>query len=201
MRRSVGVERQRVAGMLYKEALQSHTLEEQERQIEEINVELADTRQGLREAEAAAANARQQLAEKVAAAATYDIQLLALSDAQAKKVSYIEELDERLAVEQATREEQARLIAQLQATLSERTSREASSATRATESEKALATLKQEVRALRVAVRSTTMRKVVATTQTERVEGPAMGVQTDFVRLDMPLPCLPHGGVLLPLGK
>jgi peptidoglycan hydrolase CwlO-like protein len=34
MRRSVGVERQRVAGMLYKEALQSHTLEEQERQVQ-----------------------------------------------------------------------------------------------------------------------------------------------------------------------
>ena len=29
MRRSVGAERQRVAGMLYKEALQTHTLEEQ----------------------------------------------------------------------------------------------------------------------------------------------------------------------------
>ena len=31
MRRSVGVERQRVAGMLYKEALNTHTLEEQAR--------------------------------------------------------------------------------------------------------------------------------------------------------------------------
>ena len=31
--RSVGVERQRVAGMLYKEALQTHTLEEQARQL------------------------------------------------------------------------------------------------------------------------------------------------------------------------
>ena len=57
--------------------------------------------------------------------------LLALTAAQAKKVSYIEELDERLAVEQATREEQARLLAQLQQSLSERTAKEAASAARA----------------------------------------------------------------------
>ena len=35
--------------MLYKEALQTHTLEEQARQLEELNAELADTRESLRE--------------------------------------------------------------------------------------------------------------------------------------------------------
>ena len=201
MRRSVGAERQRVAGMLYKEALQTHTLEENERQIEELNVELADARESLREAKEDATAARRELAEKVAASATYDTQLLALSAAQAKKVSYIEELDERLAVEQATREEQARLIAQLQKSVTERTTKEAASATRAAEAEKALATLKQEARALRVAVRSANLKKVVAACQTERVEGPQMSVQTDFQSIQMPLPALPHGGMLLPRGK
>ena len=202
MRRSVGAERQRVAGMLYKEALQTHTLEEQERQIEEINVELADTRESLREANAAAAAAQKQFEDKCAASATYDTQLLALNAAQAKKVSYIEELDERLAVEQATREEQARLLTELQSSITQRTSKEAASATRAAEAEKALATLKQEARALRMAVRSANMKKTPVATQTERhVEGPQASVQTDFQAVHMPLPALPHGGTLLPRGK
>ena len=112
-------------------------------QIEEINVEMADARQSLKEAEHAAALAKHQLAEKIASSATVDTQLLALTAAQAKNVSYIEELDERLAEEQATREEQARLISQLQSSLTERTSKESGSALRAMEAEKALSTLKQ----------------------------------------------------------
>ena len=44
-RRAVGAERQRVAGMLYKEALQTATIEDQARQLEELNAELADARQ------------------------------------------------------------------------------------------------------------------------------------------------------------
>ena len=198
MRRSVGQERQRVAGMLYKEALQKTTLEEQERQIEELSAELADTQANLREAQEHFASSQRALHEKMAASATYDTQLLALHAAQAKKVSYIEELDERLAVEQATREEQAKLLATLQQTVTERTSKESSSAAKAAVSEKALATLKQEVRVLRVAVRSANLKKVPAACQTERVEGPQMASQTDFVALQMPLPRLAHGGVLVP---
>ena len=53
----------------------------------------------------------------------------------------------------------------------------------------------QEARALRVAVRSINMSKVVGSTQTERIEGPALHSQTDFVSIDMPLPGLPHGGM------
>ena len=112
-------------------------------QIEEINVEMADARQSLKEAEHAAALAKHQLAEKMASSSTVDTQLLALTAAQAKNVSYIEELDERLAEEQATREEQARLISQLQSSLTERTSKESGSALRAMEAEKALSALKQ----------------------------------------------------------
>ena len=58
MRKSMGAERQRVAGMLYKEALQKQTLEEQARQLDELNEQLADAREREREAteEAAAAN-------------------------------------------------------------------------------------------------------------------------------------------------
>lgn len=118
-----------------------------------------------------------------------------------RQVSYIEELDERLAVEQATREEQARLLAQLQQSLSDRTAKEAASAQRAAEAEKALETLKREARALRVAVRSVQCKKVVAACQTERVEGPQAAVQCDFQAVHMPLPALPHGGTLLPLAK
>ena len=44
-RRAVGAERQRVAGMLYKEALQAHTLEEQAVQIEELTAEVAGAKQ------------------------------------------------------------------------------------------------------------------------------------------------------------
>ena len=69
------------------------------------------------------------------------------------------------------------------------------------EAEKAHAVLKQEVRALRVAVRSINAKKVVAATQTERfVEAPQSATQTDFVPVDMPLRAYPHGGTLLPLG-
>jgi len=41
MRRVVGVERQRVASLMYKEALHSHTIEEQTRQLEAISAQLA----------------------------------------------------------------------------------------------------------------------------------------------------------------
>ena len=60
---------------------------------------MADARQSLKEAEHEAALAKHQLAEKIASSATVDTQLLALTAAQAKNVSYIEELDERLAEE------------------------------------------------------------------------------------------------------
>ena len=113
-------------------------------------------------------------------------------------MSYIEELDERLAVEQATREEQAKLLATLQQTVTARTAKEAASTARAAEAEKALATLKQEVRVLRVSVRSANLKKVPAACQTERVDGPQMACQTDFLAIDMPLPRLAHGGTLAP---
>ena len=103
--------------------------------MEQLSAELADTRESLREAQVAAAAAQSSYDAKVASSAQADTQLLALSAAQAKKVSYIEELDERLAVEQATREEQARLLAQLQQSLSERTAKEATSVQRAAEAE------------------------------------------------------------------
>ena len=83
-----------------------------------------------------------------------DTQLQALAAAQAKSTSYIEELDERLALEQATREDQARLISQLQATLTARTAKESDSASRATEAERALGELKQEVCSMRIRVSS-----------------------------------------------
>ena len=141
-----------------------------------------------------------------------------------------EELDERLAMEQGARAEQTALITQLQSVLTERTSKESGSvirrctshraaplialppssrcspttfqASRAVEAEKALAALKQEVRALRVAVRSTNMKKTVASTQTERdVAGPAIAIQTEWQAVHMPLPALPHGGTWVEGGK
>ena len=79
--------------------------------------------------------------------------------------------------------------------------KEAGSAQRAADAEKALATLKQEARALRVAVRSQNMKKVVASTQTERVEGPQLSCQTEWQAVHMPLPCLPHGGTWVQGGE
>ena len=197
MRKSVGSERQRVASMLYKEALQKQTLEDQERQLEELNVELADTRQSLSEAEAALRAANQRLEEHAPKEQETARQMAALAQAQAKNTSYIEELDEQLAVEQAAREEQASLVAQLQTALTERTSKEAASASAAAEAERALAALKQEARALRLAVKSIAAKRVVGSTQTEEnVAGPEMASQTDWAAVHMPLPCLPHGGSL-----
>merc|ERR1711924_82877 len=97
-----------------------------------------------------------------------------------------------------TRTVQARLITQSQESLTERTTREAASVARAKTAEKELGTLKQEARALRVAVTSNARKKTIAACQTERIEGPQMGVQTDFLPIDMPLPVFPHGGTLLP---
>ena len=58
-----------------------------------------------------------------------------------------------------------------------------------------------QARALRVAVRSINMKRTHAACQTERVEGPQMAAQTDFVAVHMPLPALPHGGTLFPLER
>ena len=150
---------------------------------------------------AAREEAVEQLDAHVASRSDVDTQVGALLAAQQKNVNYIEELDERLAIEQATREEQGRLITQLQASLTERTTREAASAQRAAEAETALAALKREARALRMAVRSEAMKRCVAATQTEaHVAGPQASVQTEWQAVHMPLPALPHGGTLLPKG-
>ena len=53
-----------------------------------------------------------------------------------------------------------------------------------------------------MAVRSTNMKKTVASTQTERdVAGPAIAIQTEWQAVHMPLPALPHGGTWVEGGK
>ena len=64
LRRSVGVERQRVAGMLYKEAMQAHTLEAQAAQIEQLNTDLADAHEALRESKEMGAEAQATVARQ-----------------------------------------------------------------------------------------------------------------------------------------
>ena len=118
------------------------------------------------------------------------------SAAQAKAVEYIEELDERLAVEQAVIEEQKALIGHLQESLTEKTSKEASSATRLVMTEGALGELKQEARALRVA-----LRQAQTNADEAKAKMPQSGCQTEWQTVHMPLPCLPHGGTWSAGGK
>jgi chromosome segregation ATPase len=203
-RRSVGVERQRVAGMLYKEALQTQTLEDQERQLEELNEELADARESLRESQQTAREYAARLEKQAEAEASAKMQLGALGAAQSKSVEYIEELDERLALEQAAREEQQTLITQLQEALTARTAKESNGAARLAMTEGALNELKQEARSLRAAVRASQMNKTHAATQTDANTSarlPQTACQTEWTAVQMPLPCLPHGGTWAAGGK
>jgi len=199
LRRSVGVERQRVAGMLYKEALQTHTLEEQARQLEELNADLADAREALREAQEAGEEATALADSHSEELGRMQVHLSALQDSQHKSVTYIENLDDQLAAEQAAREEQAELIRALQTTLSDRTSKEASSSSRAAEAEASLKEHKRMVRELRIAAGAVRLKTSVAACQTERgPPNPEAASQTDWAAVATPLPRLPHGGCLLP---
>ena len=93
-----GIERQRVAGMLYKEALQTHTLEEQARQLEELNAELADTRESLRESHEEVAEAKSLADRRTAELARVQVQLTALQDSQHKSLRSVEHLDDQVRV-------------------------------------------------------------------------------------------------------
>ena len=182
--------------MLYKEALQTQTLQEQEKQLEDLNMELADARDSLRESQQQAQEYAARLERQGEAEVEARVQLSALSAAQAKAVEYIEELDERLAVEQAVIEEQKALIGHLQESLTEKTSKEASSATRLVMTEGALGELKQEARALRVA-----LRQAQTNADEAKAKMPQSGCQTEWQTVHMPLPCLPHGGTWSAGGK
>ena len=120
---------------------------------------------------------------------------------QLKSVRYIEKLDDQLATEQFTREEQTALISSLQASLSERTAKEASASSRAAEAETQLTAHKRMVRELRVAAGAVRMKTTVASSQTERMPAPEVAMQTDWAAVHMPLPSLPHGGCILPKPK
>ena len=76
----------------------------------------------------------------------------ALSESRVEHVNSILALDENLAQEQQTRMEQERVVAELQAALTERTTKEAATDKRATEAETNLAALKRSYRELRLQV-------------------------------------------------
>jgi len=192
MRRSVGAERQRVAGMLYKEALQTHTLEEQTLQLETLNAEIAETRQELSESKQAVAALTERVHFKEGEIARLKIELQALSESRSEHVNSILSLDETLAMEQETRMEQERVLGELQAALSERTAKEATTANRATEIEQKLEALKKSYRELRLQVAAKNLKKCSTSTQTETdAKKPEIAVQTDWQAVHMPLPAIP----------
>lgn len=149
-----------------------------------MSEELAETRLARDEARDDASRAREDRAKQVAAGDAVQDQMLALAAASQKKVNYIEELDERLGEEQELNARQAATIASLQATLTDRTVKEAASSARAAEAEKNLEKLKLEARALRVTARSVNMRKAVAATQTEgHLPGPELSYAAAVPRM------------------
>ena len=93
-KRAVGAERQRVAGMLYKEALQTHTLEEQALQIDELTAELTVAKQRAADRDRLVAERDQTSAE-----------LQALAESRSEHVQSILNLDDQLACEQQARQE------------------------------------------------------------------------------------------------
>ena len=114
-KRAVGAERQRVAGMLYKEALQTHTLEEQALQIDELTAELTVAKQRAADRDRLVAERDQTSAE-----------LQALAESRSEHVQSILNLDDQLACEQQTRQEAQLLLQQTQAALAQRAAREVS---------------------------------------------------------------------------
>jgi organic radical activating enzyme len=130
-RRAVGAERQRVAGMLYKEALQTHTLEEQAGQIDELITEVAGAKQLAAERDRLVAERDQISAE-----------LQALAESRSEHVQSILNLDDQLAIEQQTRQEAQLLLQQTQAALAQRAAREAEATKRVQQAENTLAAYK-----------------------------------------------------------
>jgi len=193
MRRSVGAERQRVAGMLYKEALQTHTLEEQTMQLETLNAEIAETRQELTEAKQAVAEMAERLAGRDSELGALRVDMQALSESRSEHVNSILTLDESLALEQQTRMEQERVVAELQQSLTARTAKEAATDKRASEAESSLAALKRSYRELRLQVAAINLKRASASTQTESYTPTGTAVQTDWQTVHMPLPT-PAGG-------
>jgi len=182
----VGAERQRVAGMLYKEALQTHTIEEQSKQLAELNAELARLQQ-----------ARKENAEAVAAQKEMQEQLQALADSRSEHMQSILSLDESLANEQALREEAQQLVHSLQDALSERASREAATSERANRAEEALTDLKKAYREVRMQLAravsasekaSSDLRAAEAARRTAAGSKPNAAVQTEWVSMILPLP-------------
>jgi len=102
-RRLVGAERQRVAGMIYKEALQARTLEEQAAQLETLTAQLG-------EAQAAAAGRDEAIAQRRA----MEESLAALSESRARDMDKILALDELLGEEQQRAQEAAATIGSCQ---------------------------------------------------------------------------------------
>lgn len=137
-RRAVGAERQRVAGMLYKEALQTHTLEEQAGQIDELITEVAGAKQLAAERDRLVAERDQISAE-----------LQALAESRSEHVQSILNLDDQLAIEQQTRQEAQLLLQQTQAALAQRAAREAEATKRVQQAENTLAAYKVSYRELR----------------------------------------------------
>ena len=125
----------------------------------------------------------------------------ALLDSQQKNVAYIESLDERLALEQESRAEATAAVSRLEAAAAESAGREAAATARATEAEVSVATLKRAVRELRVAAGAKNVKRSIGMSQTEKMPGPELAVQTEWAVVAMPLPSLPHGGALFPMSK
>jgi len=191
MRRAVGAERQRVAGMLYKEALQSHTLDEQAKQLEELNAQLAEAEQ-----------AKRERAEAVAARNAMEEQFQALVDSKSKHVQSMLSLDEQLAQEQQLRAESQQIVQTLQAALTDRATREASTSERARRAEEALEALKKSYREMRTQLGKALTQGEKAATELRNMEAarraaastlPCASVQTEWVSMILPLPA-PKGG-------
>jgi len=185
-RRVVGAERQRVAGMLYKEALQSHTLEEQAKQLESLNDRLAEAQQ-----------AKRERIEAVEAQKAMEEQMQALADSKSKHVQSMLALDEQLAQEQQLRVEQDQIVQTLQAALTDRATREASTSERARRAEESLEALKKSYREVRQQLGKaltsaekarTDLRSAEAARRAIAGSHPCASVQTEWVSMILPLP-------------
>jgi len=116
------------------------------------------------------------------------VEMQALSESRSEHVNSILTLDESLALEQQTRLELERVMAELQEALTKLTAKEAATDKRALEAENNLAALKRSYRELRLQVAAINLKRTTASTQTETHLPTGTAVQTDWQAVHMPLP-------------
>ena len=189
MRKGINGERQRVAAMMYQEALQTHTLEEQSKALDDLNVRLSEAQQ--------VANAN---ASAAAEAEGLRSQLDALAASRSEHVHSILALDEQLASEQLQRAQAEDLVQTLQVALTERAAREAEADSRARASEAELEGLKGAHGEVRAQLAKAVTQASSASDRLQNFEqhrareassNPSVGMQTEWVSMILPLPMPP----------